>query len=84
MATYVLNFDPTTNKTEEHVVVKDSIHTRKRSRMRVNAGVHWFVMWYDSPESTYHSSSDFGVVSFIEFALCLIMKADSFLTLSDP
>jgi hypothetical protein len=31
-------------------------------------------MWFDAPESTYHTSSYLEVVFFIEFALCFITK----------
>ena len=44
----------------------------------------WHVMWFDAPESTYHTSSDFGVVCFIGFASCLLTKADPILAFPDP
>ena len=44
----------------------------------------WLIIWFDAPESTYHTSSNFGVVFFIEFASCLVMKAAPFLPFLDP
>ena len=40
----------------------------------VDPSYHTFVMWFDAPESTYHTSFDFKVPVVIELALCLITK----------
>ena len=44
----------------------------------------WHVMWFDVPELTYHTSSDLGVVCFMEFSSCLVTKTDPFLAFPDP
>ena len=44
----------------------------------------WLVIWFDAPESTYHTSSNFGVVFFIEFASCLLTKPVTFPIFLDP
>ena len=42
------------------------------------------IMWFDAPESTYHTLSEFGVIFLNKLASCLVKKAEPFPAFPDP